>query len=256
MSFGAEFLSRPGCFPARSGGVPWGERSVVIDFAGGPYLISGLAPEQQAAIAEHLGPYCHPPEATPTAAVTIRLWRAPGEDFRELDVRELGEFRLDVCPGRSGAGKSTLCRLGACRWQVLSDDLNILRTGGETVRVEPFPFAGDFAKNRDPAAAYPLRAVCRLHHASAEAIAPISAGEALGLMFAASPYVNLDPYRGERALTLLGEVASRYPAFALSFSLQSRLDALEQVSRRPRVFRWPQWAANADWEPLKGRCPS
>ncbi|MCP4657333.1 MAG: hypothetical protein GY856_18130 [bacterium] len=281
----------------------------MLEFAGGPYLVSGLASDQQEAIAEDFGSTCRPQEAARAAAVEIRWLRAPGEDFQELDVREIGEFRLDVdyrpdsvrlagfefmglvewrpqltgtlwfsergtsfrgafenylrvlvayrmiecggvvlhsaaladasgaylCPGRSGAGKSTLCRLGASGWQVLSDDLNILLTDGGTAQVEPFPLAGDYGKVASAGRAFPLRAVCRLHQAREEALAPISAGEALGLMFASSPYVNFDPYRGERALTLLGEVASRYPVYALRFSLDGRLDGLERISRRPQV---------------------
>ncbi len=313
MSFGAEYLSRPDYFPAPSSGAPWGERSLVIDFAGGPYFISGLGSDQHEAIAEDFGSLCRAPEAAAHAAafaaVEIRWLRAPGEDFRELDVRVIGEFHLDVdyrpdavrlvgfefmgliewrpqlrgalwisergtsfrgafenylrvltayrmiecggvvlhsaaladeggaclCPGPSGAGKSTLCRLGAGAWQVLSDDLNILLTDGESAQVEPFPLVGEYGRVENAGRAFPLRAICRLHQAREEALAPISAGEALGLMFASSPYVNFDPYRGERALALLGEVASRYPAYALRFSLDRRLAGLEQISGRTQV---------------------
>ncbi len=93
MSFGAGFLRFPDLFPGRRGGEPWGDRSVVLQVPGGPYLFSGLSAVQEAAVRRKFAGLCvDEPAAAPVAS---RVFRAPATDFLDLDVRGW-EYTLDM----------------------------------------------------------------------------------------------------------------------------------------------------------------
>jgi hypothetical protein len=137
-------------------------------------------------------------------------------------------------PGRSGAGKSTLSGLaGRAGWTVLSDELNAVRAGGEPARVTQVPFAGDHGKAARVAGSFPLRAIGRLRQAASDAQRPIGPAEALALLYAATPYLNLDPWRGPRAEALLADLAARVPAVELAFHRGSDLAVLNEVATAP-----------------------
>jgi len=92
MSFGEGFLRFPDLFPGRRGGEPWGERSLVLEVAGGPYLVAGLSAAQEEAAHRKFVGLCRPADAA--AAVAIHLFRAPSTDFLDRDVRGW-EYTLD-----------------------------------------------------------------------------------------------------------------------------------------------------------------
>jgi hypothetical protein len=111
MSFGAGFLRIPDRFPARRSGQPWGDRSLVLDLAGSPYRFCGLSAAAEEAIRRTFAGSCREGDASP--ATTTRLFRAPGADFRELDMRGW-EYRLDIEPSPASvclAGPRLMARL-------------------------------------------------------------------------------------------------------------------------------------------------
>jgi hypothetical protein len=95
MSFGDEFLRHPDLFPGRRSGEPWGPGSLVLDVPGGPYLFSGLAATQVAALETRFGRLCQGvTEKTATGIGTV-VFRAPAADFVDLDTRGW-EYTLDL----------------------------------------------------------------------------------------------------------------------------------------------------------------
>ena len=94
MSFGVSFLRFPDLFPGRRSGEPWGDRTVVLDVAGGPYGFLGLSPEQEEAVRGKFGGLCREGGDAPTA-VTTQVFRAPHADFLEIDTRGW-EYTLDM----------------------------------------------------------------------------------------------------------------------------------------------------------------
>jgi hypothetical protein len=93
MSFGDGFLRYPDLFPGRRGGEPWGGRSLVLEVAGGPYLVAGLSAAQEDAARHKLGRLCR--EAATGAEVAIEVFQAPPADFVDRDVRGW-EYTLDM----------------------------------------------------------------------------------------------------------------------------------------------------------------
>lgn len=95
MSFGDLFLQNPELFPARAAGEPWGEGSVAVDFAGGPYVFSGLDADREAVARRRFEGFCLPPGAASPAAVGCRVLRATEGEFRTFDLRAW-ELTLDL----------------------------------------------------------------------------------------------------------------------------------------------------------------
>ena len=93
MSFGGGFLRFPDLFPGRHGGEPWGDRRVVLDVAGGPYLFSGLSATQEDAVRHKFAALCGGTAAG--GKVPTRVFRAPRSDFLDFDVRGW-EYTLDM----------------------------------------------------------------------------------------------------------------------------------------------------------------
>jgi hypothetical protein len=114
MSFGEQFLRFPDLFPGRPSGEPWGDRALLLDVAGGPYLLSGLAPAQEEAARHRFGALCGPARpAGGEAAVTLRMFRAPAADFLAVDTRGW-EYALDFAPAATSlavAGLRLMARL-------------------------------------------------------------------------------------------------------------------------------------------------
>lgn len=89
--FAREFLVEPDLFPARAAGEPWGEESLAIDLAGGPYELRGLDQAQKLVLARRFGVLAL--EATLAAAgetrtsspVAIRMFAVPGEEFHPVE---------------------------------------------------------------------------------------------------------------------------------------------------------------------------
>jgi hypothetical protein len=92
MSFGEGFLRYPDLFPGRRSGEPWGGRSLVLEVAGGPYLVAGLSADQIEATRHKFGRLCR--DAETGAEITIHVFRAPETDFLDRDTRGW-EYTLD-----------------------------------------------------------------------------------------------------------------------------------------------------------------
>lgn len=87
MGFGDVFLRHPDLFPARRVGDPWGDESLVIDFAGGPYRFTGLTTAQAETLAERFGEMaCDAPPAGSPEPVSIALYRVPDTEFLPVDL--------------------------------------------------------------------------------------------------------------------------------------------------------------------------
>lgn len=125
--------------------------------------------------------------------------------------------------GRSGAGKTTFARLALARGaEVLSDDLNALRRAAGGTVVEKLPFTGDLGDSASPSDALPLAALLRLEKSPEDELVPLGRAEAIGLLLACSPFVNVDPHRREALLANLAALlpaAGDPPAWALRFTL-------------------------------------
>jgi hypothetical protein len=126
--------------------------------------------------------------------------------------------------GPSGAGKSTISRLGfASGRQVLSDDMNALRTTADGMVVEKLPFAGDFGPSKDTAeGSCPVRSLCRLEKGQEPALRALRPAAAVAALVECSPYVNRDPYRYEPLVDRLLALNARLPVRVLTFAPDDR----------------------------------
>lgn len=108
--FGARFLLEPDLFPGRIGGERWGDESVVVDLAGGPYRLNGLDRPMRAALERRLEPRCLP---SATDALAITLFRLPAAEFVEFGATERETaFDLDhAADGVRIAGERFVARL-------------------------------------------------------------------------------------------------------------------------------------------------
>ncbi len=86
MSFGEKFLQYPDLFPNRHSGESWGDRSLVIDFVGGPYLFRGLGAAQVEACRERFGELCKEPEEVGPPSLESRVFQVSGREFRSFDM--------------------------------------------------------------------------------------------------------------------------------------------------------------------------
>lgn len=92
MSFGDRFLVHPDLFPARRSGEVWGDRALLLDLVGGPYLFTGLSAEQEERARHRFGAFC---QNASSAAVETCFFRAAEGDFHEIDTRGW-EYGLDL----------------------------------------------------------------------------------------------------------------------------------------------------------------
>ncbi len=114
MSFGEQFLRFPDLFPGRPSGEPWGDRALLLDVAGGPYLLAGLAPAQEEAARQRFGILCRLPEAG-VPRVVLRMFRAPAADFLAVDTRGW-EYALDFAPAASSLAVAGLRLMARLDW--------------------------------------------------------------------------------------------------------------------------------------------
>jgi hypothetical protein len=141
MSFGEQFLRFPDLFPGRPSGEPWGDRALLLDVAGGPYLLAGLAPAQEEAARHRFGALCQPARpaqeeaarhrfgalcqparpARPAEAgdpqVVLRMFRAPAADFLAVDTRGW-EYALDFAPAAASLAVAGLRLMARLDWPV------------------------------------------------------------------------------------------------------------------------------------------
>ena len=116
MGFGERFLSSPDLFPGRRSGEPWGERRLLLDLPGGPYLAAGLSAGQEEGVRGRFGELCRTAaEAGREGAcpADLALFRAAPEDFLDLDTRGWN-YALDFDHGERAvrlAGLKLMARL-------------------------------------------------------------------------------------------------------------------------------------------------
>jgi hypothetical protein len=115
LRFGGRFLRQPDLFPARLAGRAWGERSLAVDFAGGPYFVTGLSPEQEAIARERFADFC---VSAPTSRerVECRVFRAATEEFPTVDPRGF-ELTLDLDHERDAVRVAGLGLMARLEWR-------------------------------------------------------------------------------------------------------------------------------------------
>jgi hypothetical protein len=154
--------------------------------------------------------------------VAYRLLDLGGAVLHSAGVVKEGAAFLFL--GRSGAGKTTVSRLSLAQGgEVLSDDLNALCPGAAAgCLAHKLPFTGDLGERRARRPPVPLGALLRLEQDTRDALLPLSRAAALASMLACTPFVNVDPWRRERLLSVLAALLDRggAPAYALRFSLR------------------------------------
>jgi hypothetical protein len=129
VSFGGRFLANPDLFPARSGGDVWGNEKLRLDYAAGPYELSGLSPIQRDALAGRYAPLIaptvssfgrassspafRPPTAESQAATSVSVFRAASSAFLAFDLKGWRtRFDFDYLPsGVAIAGRGWMARL-------------------------------------------------------------------------------------------------------------------------------------------------
>lgn len=121
--------------------------------------------------------------------------------------------------GHSGAGKSTTAAIAAkLGCAIISDDLNAIVPETAGWSVNSVPFSGSFSSTPLPRIdKAPLHALYRLRQADFDSSSPSSAAEAVMLLFGNAAFVNGDPYRALRLLSILSELASDVPVSDLYF---------------------------------------
>lgn len=128
--------------------------------------------------------------------------------------------RAYVFFGHSGAGKTTFSGLSArAGHDVISDELNLLWTLPDGVRVESLPFAGDFGQRCRPRTTYPLGGLFLLEKGPPAARRPLSLARGVAALAACSPVVNTDPHRSPVLLENLERLARASRPEALAFEL-------------------------------------
>lgn len=87
MSFAETFLNHPDLFPGRRSGEPCGERELVVDLVGGPYLFSGLEPEQVETIRGRFESVLRRDSGSDAPCVETLFFQVDPRDFRAFDLR-------------------------------------------------------------------------------------------------------------------------------------------------------------------------
>ena len=129
MSFGEGFLRYPDLFPGRRSGEPWGDRSLVLEVAGGPYLVTGLSAAQEAAARRKFEWLCRGAETE--AEVAIHVFRAPAADFLDRDTRGW-EYTLDRDFSPGAVLLAGMWLMGRIEWTpTLAGGLWTSHAGGE-----------------------------------------------------------------------------------------------------------------------------
>ncbi|HEX9984603.1 MAG TPA: hypothetical protein VGF69_15180 [Thermoanaerobaculia bacterium] len=111
MTFGARFLVSPSLFPARLAGETWGELDATLDLPGGPFRLRGLSASQRESLGQRYD------TSGDGEGFDLTIYRAPREDFREIDTRGW-EYSLDYETSGTSisiAGMNLMARLDLSR---------------------------------------------------------------------------------------------------------------------------------------------
>ncbi len=117
--------------------------------------------------------------------------------------------------GRSGSGKTTLARLSP-EATLLSDELSIVRVGGEPARCYGTPFWGELARAGEDRVA-PLRGIYFLRHGRQHAVEAVTPRQALERLLPTVVYFARDPDLTARVLGIAAGLVEAVPCFDLAF---------------------------------------
>jgi hypothetical protein len=127
--------------------------------------------------------------------------------------------RAFVLVGHSGAGKSTSSALALdAGWEVLSDDMNVVRRTAAGWVVEKLPFAGDLGQTSTCCRAYPVASVLWLEKAGWHELREISMASLLARLLACAPVINEDPFRIEQLMDSLSSLVQATGKGTLRFA--------------------------------------
>jgi hypothetical protein len=122
-----------------------------------------------------------------------------------------------IFPGYSGAGKTTLSQLAEeAGLSVASDDLNAVVLDSGRCFLSALPFRGDLG-GRTPPGRYLLNGFLLHRKAEQHRILPVSRAQFIARLLACSPYVNHDPFRRERLISLIERIADNTRYALLDF---------------------------------------
>ncbi len=116
MTFAAELLHFPDLFPVRHSGERWGAHRLVLDFAGGPYLLDGLSERQERGLRERYRDLCNRDPAA-AEAVEIRVFRAPASDFREPAPEPWRDYPLELAAEANAVRIASRRFVGRLDWR-------------------------------------------------------------------------------------------------------------------------------------------
>ncbi len=79
------FLNNPDEFPDPDEIISWGDKTIIIDFIGGPYRFSGLSEPQALALQSRFGDCCIPSCEENSTVINTRIAQIDESVFREID---------------------------------------------------------------------------------------------------------------------------------------------------------------------------
>ncbi len=85
MAFGDKFIVNPENLSASSRNECWGNEHLVVDFVGGPYLVTGLSHKQVGQLRNHFEDSCSDGVSENDDYVTIQIVKAPSKLFKEIE---------------------------------------------------------------------------------------------------------------------------------------------------------------------------
>jgi len=130
--------------------------------------------------------------------ISFQLLRSGGFMLHSAGLVKNGRAYLFL--GKSGAGKSTLSKLAAANgFEVISDEINLVRPGGSGFRAYGSPFWGEMRADGRPGS-WPLGGVFLLKKARRNAVADCGRGEALGLLLRCAVNFDRSPAASASAL--------------------------------------------------------
>ncbi len=121
-----------------------------------------------------------------------------------------------IFPGRSGTGKSTIAGLATPAETVLSDEMVIVRMGGDGYRVYSTPFYGTSSSAEDNIAA-PLQAAFLPVKDQAVYLKQAGQAQALSKLLAGVLFFSRDPALSRRLMDIGADLVARVPFYELHF---------------------------------------
>ncbi len=118
--------------------------------------------------------------------------------------------------GHSGSGKTTISHL-SLEHTILSDDLVILKTHADAVRVYGVPFRGDLLQAPRTNASAELRGLYTLVKADVPRITPVPPVEAIARLSECVPFIMTEPHNAARVLETCAAIQARVPVQTLFF---------------------------------------